>query len=54
MGRNQLGFAIASIRRHLTFKETSKQKNFPAEKGGFSLHRLGQMAIGSHEKPYQV
>ena len=29
MGRNQLGFAIASIRLHLIFKQTSKQKIMP-------------------------
>ena len=29
MGRNQPGFAIASIRLHLIFKETSEQKFIP-------------------------
>jgi hypothetical protein len=51
MGRNQPGFAIASIRRHLIFKETSEQKFIPPDRGGFDLHWYGQMAGGGHENP---
>ena len=37
MGRNQPGFAIASIRLHLIFKQTGEQTKILSENGGFDL-----------------
>ena len=48
MGRNQLGFAIASIRLHLIFKEMGEQTKILSENGSFDLLWREQMAGGGH------